>query len=303
MADWNSTGKGYKAYLQLERGLSVNSISAYLNDLSKLESFIRDECDDKGIQTIELKDLEAFIAQLNKVGIHERSQARILSGIKSFFNYLVLEKIIDQNPSELLEGPKLSRKIPSVLDIDEIDAMIQAIDHSSDAGHRNRAMIETLYACGLRVSELINLKISNLFFDIQFIKVIGKGNKERLVPINKSAIKQNKIYLEEIRKKIEVKKGFEDFVFLNQRGKGISRVMVFLIIKDLAKKAGITKNISPHTFRHSFATHLYERGADLRVIQDMLGHRSITTTEIYSHVNTKYLKETLKNYHPRFKND
>lgn len=302
MSDWNSTIKGYKAYLQLERSLSSNSVVAYMNDLSKLSEYFNAPETEKKLKKVKLKHLEKFISHLNKLGIHERSQARILSGIKGFFNYLVLEKIIKQSPAELLEGPKLTRKIPAVLSLEEIDEMIAQIDHSKPEGARNRAIIETLYGCGLRVSELIGLQISNLFFDIQFIKVLGKGNKERLVPINKSAIKHNELYLKEVRNKIEIQKDQEDFVYLNRRGKQLSRVMVFMIIKDLAQKAGIKKNISPHTFRHSFATHLYERGADLRVIQDMLGHKSITTTEIYSHVNNKYLKETLKNFHPRFAN-
>jgi len=271
-----------------------------MNDIQKLKEYFSAKGTERKIKKIKIKHLEKFISHLNKLGIHERSQARVLSGIKGFFKYLELEKIIEQNPAELLEGPKLTRKLPSVLSIDEIDAMIAAIDHSKPECPRNRAIIETLYACGLRVSELVGLQLSNLFFDIQFIKVLGKGNKERLVPINKSAIKQNEIYIKEIRSKVKIQKDQEDFVYLNRRGSKLSRVSVFTIIKDLAQKAGIDKNISPHTFRHSFATHLYERGADLRVIQDMLGHRSITTTEIYSHVNNKYLKETLKNFHPRF---
>jgi len=301
MSDWNSSIKGYKAYLQLERSLSSNSVAAYMNDIRKLEEYFCTPGTERKLEKIKIKQLEKFITHLNNLGIQERSQARILSGIKGFFKYLELEKIIDHNPAELLEGPKLARKLPSVLSLEEIDEMIAQIDHSKPEGARNRAIIETLYGCGLRVSELVGLQVSNLFFDIQFIKVLGKGNKERLVPINKSAIKQNELYVNEVRSKIEIQKGHEDFVYLNRRGKQLSRVMVFMIIKDLAQKAGIEKNISPHTFRHSFATHLYERGADLRVIQDMLGHKSITTTEIYSHVNNKYLKETLENFHPRFK--
>ncbi len=273
-----------------------------MNDIAKLQEYFTAEGTEKKLKKIKIKHLEKFISHLNKLGIHERSQARVLSGIKGFFKYLELEKIIESNPADLLEGPKLTRKIPSVLSLEEIDEMIAQIDHSRPEGPRNRAIIETLYACGLRVSELIGLRISNLFFDIGFVKVLGKGNKERLVPINKSAIKQNELYIKEVRSKIEIQKDQEDFVYLNRRGRQLSRVSVFTIIKDLAMKAGIKKNISPHTFRHSFATHLYERGADLRVIQDMLGHKSITTTEIYSHINKKYLKETLENFHPRFKN-
>jgi len=252
-------------------------------------------------EQVKLKDLQDFLKWINELGLSASSQARIVSGIKSFFKYLLLEDIIKDSPAELLESPKIGRKLPDTLEVEEINRLIDAIDLSTPEGVRNKAMLETLYGCGLRVSELINLKISNLYFNDGFLKVTGKGDKERLVPIGSQAIKYIKIYLENIRIHLEVKKGSEDILFLNNRGKGLSRVMVFLIIKNLAEKIGLKKNISPHTFRHSFATHLIEGGADLRAIQEMLGHESITTTEIYTHLDREYLRISILRFHPRSK--
>jgi len=296
---WDPSIKGFKSYILLERSLSPNSVDAYLSDVEKLKTFFTQEYPDKVPTGINYNELREFIFWINKLGIGERSQARIISGVKAFFRYMLLEDMIESDPTELLEGPKLSRKIPDVLSYDEIELIFAAIDLSHPQGHRNRAVLETLYASGLRVSELINLKLSNYFPEIGFVKVIGKNNKERIVPIGKEAIRFIGIYLENDRKKLNISKGFEDFVFLNRRGKNLSRVMVFYIIKEYVKIAGIQKNVSPHTFRHSFATHLVEGGADLRAVQEMLGHESITTTEIYTHLDTEYLKETILNYHPR----
>lgn len=288
---------GFKAYLQLEKSLSANSINAYLDDLSKLFRFLEEKS--KGPTEASLHDLSTFVHHLYDLGLAATSQARIISGIRAFYRYLKLENEIKDDPSALLELPKLARKLPEVLSIDDINAIILQIDASKPDGQRNKAMLETLYSCGLRVSELTELKISNLFLDDQFIKVIGKGNKERLVPIGSVAIKQIELYIHHVRVHIPIKKGFEDFVFLNKFGRSISRQMVFLIIKDLAEKAGIKKTISPHTFRHSFATHLIDGGADLRAIQEMLGHASITTTEIYTHLDRQYLRDIMIQYHPR----
>jgi integrase/recombinase XerD len=285
--------KSYKAFLLLEKGLSSNSINAYLNDAGKLIEFCLLPDQNLDITRLRTSDLTDFLTMLSEI-------ARIISGIRSFYKFMMLEQLVTTNPAELIELPKLAKKLPEVLSLDEIDKMMAAIDYSLPEGHRNRAILETLYGCGLRVSELVNLKFSNLYFHLELIKVIGKGDKERLVPINQSAIKYNQLYFDTVRRTNPIQKGFEDIVYLNRRGKNLSRVMVFYIIKDLAHKAGVVRDVSPHTFRHSFATHLYERGADLRVIQDMLGHSSITTTEIYSHVSTTYLKEVLSKYHPRF---
>ncbi len=298
--DWTSTIKGFMSYLQLEKSLSSNSVDAYKRDLAKLEQYASTLEPTKSPTEITQDDLEGLLKSLADLAIMERSQARMVSAIKGFYKYMVLEDIMKENPALLVEAPKLPKKLPVYLTIEEVDAILGAIDMSHPQGQRNRAIIETLYACGIRVSELINLKISNLFLDVEIIRVIGKGDRERLVPINQSAIKHLKLYMEEIRKHQKINKGNEDFVFLNRRGNPLSRVMIFMIIKDLTALAGITKNVSPHTFRHTFATHLYEAGADLRAIQDMLGHRSILTTEIYSHVNTRHLKNTLEQYHPRF---
>jgi len=293
---------GFSAYLVLEKSLSPHSIAAYLNDAGKLMEFCGMSEKKPSIESLKPDDLAAFLTMLNQTGIGERSQARTISGIRAFFRYLLLENIRDDNPAELLELPKLSRHLPEVLTLEEIDAIMAAIDYSLPEGHRNRAMLETLYGCGLRVSELVHLRFSNMHLQLGLLKVTGKGDKERLVPIHKTAIQYNELYFREIRAKQPIAKGYEDYVYLNRLGKNLSRVMVFYIIKDLAAKAGIQREVSPHTFRHSFATHLYEHGADLRVIQDMLGHSSITTTEIYAHVSTSYLRDVMEKFHPRFKN-
>ncbi|WP_099371526.1 site-specific tyrosine recombinase XerD [Sphingobacterium sp. 1.A.5] len=295
--NWEQLKKDFKRYLLLERGLSDNSIVAYLNDVKKLQSFAElQQIEPKDFQT---NDIQNFLKWINEFPISEYTQARILSGIKTFFGFLQIEHGLVNNPAELIETPRLSRKIPAVLSIQEIDELISAINLSTTEGTRNKAILEMLYGCGLRVSELCNLKISNLFLDVEFIKVEGKGNKERLIPIGQQAIKYLKIYLEEIRVHQTIKAGKEDFVFLNRRGSPLSRVMIFLIIKDLAVKIGLEKEISPHTFRHSFASHLVEGGADLRAVQDMLGHESITTTEIYTHIDKEYLQSVITQFHPR----
>lgn len=297
--DWQSGLSGFKSYLRLERSLSANTIDAYLHDVDKLKQFFISKSDKKELISISSDDLKDFLMWVNELGMLPPTQARVLSGLKAFFKYLVLENIISTDPSALLESPKTSRKLPDTLNIVEINTIIEAIDLSKPEGMRNKAILEILYGCGLRVSELTGLKISNLYLDIDFIKILGKGNKERLVPIGSDAIKYLRIFIDEIRVHIQVKTGNEDFVFLNNRGNPISRVMVFLIIKNLAEKAGIKKSISPHTFRHSFATHLIEGGADLRAVQEMLGHESITTTEIYTHLDRDYLRETIIQFHPR----
>jgi integrase/recombinase XerD len=300
--DWNSSLSGFKAYLLLERSLSKNSIAAYEQDVSKLAHFFTLEEHSKGPLTIKYLDLVDFIIYINELGLGASTQARIISGIKAFFRFLLLEDMIKDDPSELLDGPKLSRKIPDVLTYEEITQIIGAIDLSDDHGHRNRAMIETLYASGLRASELVDLRITNYFPDIGFIRVVGKGSKERLVPIGETAIDQINIYLRHYRSKLKtIQKGYEDHIFLNRRGKMLTRVMLFTIIKQAKEKAGIDKKVSPHTFRHSFATHLVEGGADLRAVQDMLGHESITTTEIYTHLDTQYLRDVIMTHHPRNK--
>jgi integrase/recombinase XerD len=297
--DWQSGLTGFKSYLRLERSLSANTVDAYMHDVEKLHQFFISTSQDKKLNSITSNDLKDFLVWVNELGMLPPTQARVLSGLKAFFKYLVLENLIPIDPSALLESPKTSRKLPDTLNILEINSMIDAIDLSRPEGIRNKAMLEILYGCGLRVSELTGLKISNLYLDIDFIKILGKGNKERLVPIGSDAIKFLRLFMNEIRIHIAMKPGKEDFVFLNKRGNPISRVMVFLIIKDLAAKAGIKKNISPHTFRHSFATHLIEGGADLRAVQEMLGHESITTTEIYTHLDRDYLRETIIQFHPR----
>lgn len=297
--DWKSAMSGFKAYLMLERSLSANSIQAYLSDVEKLAVFAEHNGQKTNPVQTDFELLRLFIFNLNEMGIGERSQARIISGIRAFYKYLMLENLIADDPSEMLEGPKLGRKIPEVLSYDEIDAMLRTIDLSLPNGHRNWAILETLYACGLRVSELIELKLSNYYPNIGFVKVIGKNNKERIVPIGDAAIKHIQLYLDNERSAKNISKGFENYVFLNRRGKKLTRVMVFYIIKEAASKAGITKTISPHTFRHSFATHLVEGGADLRAVQEMLGHESITTTEIYTHLDNQYLRDTIMNFHPR----
>lgn len=297
--DWQLSLRGFKAYLKLERSLSVNTIEAYLHDVDKLLQFFMSRSEEKKPTQVTSTDLKDFLIWVNQLGMIPSTQARVLSGLKAFFKYLVLENKIEVDPSALLESPKMTRRLPDTLNILEINSIIDAIDLSKPEGMRNKAMLETLYGSGLRVSELTGLRISNLHLDIEFIKILGKGNKERLVPIGSEAIKFLKIFINDTRVHIPIKPGKEDFVFLNRRGNPISRVMVFLIIKDLAKAAGITKSISPHTFRHSFATHLIEGGADLRAVQEMLGHESITTTEIYTHLDRDYLRETIVHFHPR----
>ena len=287
----------YHQYLKLEKALSPNTVDAYQTDLQKLLHFLEGE----GIAILDttLDDLQHFASGLHDIGIHPRSQARILSGIKSFFRFLIMADYLEADPSELLEGPKIGLKLPEVLTVEEIDTIISAVDRSKAEGQRNRAILETLYSCGLRVSELVNLKLSDLYFDEGFIKVEGKGSKQRLVPISPRAINEIKLYFAD-RNQIEVKKDYEDFVFVSQRrGKSLSRIMIFHMIKELAQNAGITKNISPHTFRHSFATHLLEGGANLRAIQCMLGHESIATTEIYTHIDRNMLRSEIIEHHPR----
>ena len=297
---WDYEVNEFKNYLKLERSLSNNSIDAYLLDIRKLTSFISENYSTSlSIENINVSIIESFIKYLFKSESSTYSQARIVSGLKSFFNYLLLEEKIDINPMELIDAPKLVRKLPETLSIQEIEIIIDAIDLDSKEGMRNKAILETLYSCGLRVSELVNLKVQNLFLDIGFIKVLGKGMKERLVPIGTKAAECISLYMNEYRTSINISEGFEGYLFINRRGKNLTRNMIFIIVKDLVKKAGLKKNISPHTFRHSFATHLIEGGADLRAVQEMLGHESITTTEIYTHLNKNYLKEVVNKFHPR----
>ncbi|MBS1523937.1 MAG: site-specific tyrosine recombinase XerD [Bacteroidetes bacterium] len=297
--DWRSAIKGFQAYLKLEKGLSDNSIEAYSRDIDKLQQFSDSHPNSLKPDAFTLNDLRQFINWINELGMIPSSQARILSGIKSFYKYLLAEDMIKNNPAELLESPKKMRKLPDTLSYQDINKLIEAIDLSKPDGTRNKAIIEVLYSCGLRVSELTELRLSNLYLEIEFVKVIGKGNKERLVPIGGEAIKALKLWIEHPRVHIPIKKGEEDMVFLNRRGSRLSRVYIFMLIKQLAEAAGIKKSISPHTLRHSFATHLVEGGADLRAVQEMLGHESITTTEIYTHLDREYLKETIISYHPR----
>ena len=301
MSQWTGYYIRFKQYLQLERSLSINSIEAYADDLKKLENYSELF---NGYQTpdkFSYKQLQQFIEWFAKIGFSAASQARVISGIKTFYKFLILENDIQQNPAELLETPKLIRKIPIFLNVEEIDQLLSLIDRSNNEGERNMSMLETLYSCGLRVSELVNLKITDLHLNSDYIKITGKGNKERLVPIGKIAKKLILNYLTTIRVKYPVKKEFVDILFLNRRGGKLSRVMVFYIIKDLAEKAGIKKTLSPHSFRHSFATHLVEGGADLRAVQEMLGHESITTTEIYTHLDRQFLRDNILSYHPRNK--
>lgn len=298
---WPAYLKGFKAYLQLERSVSANTVEAYLHDVVMLGEYIYSQQANLNITGIELKHLQDFIAHINELELSANTQARVISGIKSFFRFLVLEEIVREDPTVLLEAPKVKRALPVHLAVEEIDELFAAIDHSTPEGQRNRAMLETMYSCGLRVSELTALQMSNIYLDVGFVRVIGKGNKERLVPIGGEAVKQIKLYKEHVRVHLPViKKGCEDILFLNRRGGQLSRVMVFVILKDLVEKSGIRKNVHPHTLRHSFATHLVEAGADLRAVQEMLGHKSITTTEIYTHLDRSYLRQTLEKYHPRF---
>jgi len=299
---WESYKKGFLIHLQLEKSLSPNTIEAYSLDLGKLIQFIEIMQKKVSPNELTLADLQAYIKWIAELGMSERSQSRIISGIKAFYKYCLQEEIVKKDPTELLSAPKLKKALPDTLTFEEIEALIAKIDQSKPEGVRNKSMMETLYSCGLRVSELINLRRSHLYLDIGFVRVIGKGDKERLIPIGSDAIKHLQIYLQEIRTKQVEKKGNEDIVFLNRRGSKLSRIMVFYIIKDLAIKAEIKKTISPHTFRHSFATHLVEGGADLRAVQEMLGHESITTTEIYTHLDRNFLRDTLNRFHPGFKN-
>jgi integrase/recombinase XerD len=297
---WEAYKKGFKAYLGLERSLSPNSVQAYLSDLDKLTIFFEVNALSKSPAQVEISDLQQFIKWVAELGMTQRSQARLISGIRAFYKYCLLEDITTKDPTTLLEAPKLMRQLPDVLSFEEVETIIAQVDLSTPEGTRNKAILETLYSCGLRVTEVVNLKLSQLYLDIGFIRVIGKWNKERLVPIGSSAIKYISIYKDNVRTHQTPQKGEEDILFLNRRGKRLTRVMVFLIIKDLVKKAGITKTISPHTFRHSFATHLVEGGADLRAVQEMLGHESITTTEIYTHLDREFLRQTLQQFHPGF---
>ncbi len=297
---WESYKKGFKAYLQLEKSLSDNSVEAYLRDIEKLTEYLQQANNLKTPANLEFKDLEKFLKWITELSMTPASQARIISGIRAFYKYCLLENIVTKDPALLLEAPKLKRALPDVLGFEEIENIISQIDLSKPEGGRNKAILETMYSCGLRVSEVVNLKISHLYTDVGFIRVIGKGDKERLVPIGRSAVKYINIYKNKIRVHITPTPGNEDILFLNKHGSKLSRVMIFLIIKELVKKAGVKKNISPHTFRHSFATHLVEGGADLRAVQEMLGHESITTTEIYTHLDREFLRKTLEKYHPAF---
>ena len=297
---WESYKKGFKAYLQLERSLSENSVEAYLHDLEKLTQYFSESRKARTPAEVQLRDLEKFLKWIAELGVTASSQARIISGIRAFYKYCLLENIVTGDPALLLEAPKLKRALPDVLNFEEIENIISQIDLSKPEGGRNKAILETMYSCGLRVSEVVNLKISHLHLDVGFIRVIGKGDKERLVPVGRAAVKQINIYKNNIRVHVTPVRGSEDILFLNNRAGRLSRVMIFLIIKDLARKAGIKKKISPHTFRHSFATHLVEGGADLRAVQEMLGHESITTTEIYTHLDREFLRKTLEKFHPAF---
>lgn len=296
---WALYSKEFGNYLKLERSLSNNSIEAYVHDVALLQQYVELSALPLSPLSITSKHLQGFLQHINELGMSAYSQARILSGLKSFFKYLLFEELIDKDPTALIEGPKIGRKLPDTLSYPEIEKLLEAIDLSTPEGARNRAMLEVLYSSGLRVSELVELKIPNIYFDVGFLRVIGKGNKERLVPIGRDALKFLKIYLEEIRVQVPVQKGFDSFAFLNRRGRKLTRVMIFTIIKNLAVKTGLKKVISPHTFRHSFATHLIEGGADLRAVQEMLGHESITTTEIYTHLDRDYLRQVIQEFHPR----
>ena len=297
--NWQAAIKEFKTYLKLERSLSLNSIIAYSNDLEKLHQYSDLQIIKKSPTDFSLDDLRGFITWVNELGMIPSTQSRIISGIKAFYKFLLMEDLITTDPSELLETPKVQRKLPDTLNIHEIDKMIAAIDLSKPEGVRNKAILEVMYGCGLRVSEVTELRLSNIHQEIEFIKVIGKGSKERLVPIGGEASKALKIWIDQVRVHIGIAKGEEDLVFLNRRGKRLTRVYIFLLIKQLAEITGLRKNISPHTFRHSFATHLVEGGADLRAVQEMLGHESITTTEIYTHLDREYLKSTIIEFHPR----
>jgi integrase/recombinase XerD len=301
MSIWERYIKDFVSFLKIEKGLAENSIFAYQNDVAKLYDFGRSRKLEPTQITYE--NLKEFVAVLYDLGLSARSQARIISGVKQFYGFLLLEDVLQDDPSELLEMPKIGRKLPEVLSIEEIDLLISTVDMSKAEGHRNRAILETLYSCGLRVSELVGLKFSDLYFEEGFIRVIGKGNKERLVPVSPSVEKEVNLYKDHIRRHQDIKPGNENIIFLNRRGAQLTRVMIFTIIKDLAEAAGLKKSISPHTFRHSFATHMIEGGANLRAVQEMLGHESITTTEIYTHLDQRFLRDAIVSFHPRNKNE
>lgn len=296
---WEESKKGFENYLKLEKSLSQNSIAAYINDINKLIEFLGKNFKKIGPERVKLNHLKKFVEWLNERGVSPRTQARTISGIKSFYKYLLIEGKIASDPTALLESPKIGRKLPDILSMEEIDSLIDAVDLGKAEGQRNKAMLETLYSCGLRVSELVNLKMTNLFFDQGFIKIEGKADKERLVPVSSRAVEEIEKYVSGYRKSLKIHKDSENILFLNRRGKKLSRVMVFTIIKNLALKINLNKRISPHTFRHSFATHLINGGADLRAVQEMLGHESILTTEIYTHLDRDYLKNTIHQFHPR----
>ena len=298
---WHIYKKGFKAYLQLEKSLSENSVEAYIHDIDKLTQYLAFSYSDIKPGEVKLQHLEKFIQWIGELGMTPSSQSRIISGLRNFYKYCLQEQVSKTDPTALLETPKLIKHLPDVLTFSEIESISNCIDVSTNEGARNKAIIETLYSCGLRVSELVNLRLSCLYFDVGYLRIIGKGDKERLVPVGTPAIKYINIYRQNIRVHVPVIPGNEDILFLNRRGRKLSRVMIFMIIKNAAKQAGITKTISPHTFRHSFATHLVEGGADLRAVQEMLGHESITTTEIYTHLNREYLRETLQLFHPSYK--
>jgi len=298
---WEGYKKGFKAHLQLERSLSEATVEAYLNDVEKFTQYLELREPSLAPNGVAQKHLQDFLKWIGELGMTASSQSRMVSGLRNFFRYCVSEQVITNDPTELLDTPRLKRTLPDVLSFPEIEAMIAAIDHSKPEGTRNRAILEAMYSCGLRVSELVNLKIPFLFLDVGFIRVIGKGDKERLVPIGSEAIKWIRLYLDTERRKLDARAGDEEILFLNRRGSKLSRVMIFMIIKELAKKAGIEKDISPHTLRHSFATHLVEGGADLRAVQEMLGHESITTTEIYTHLDREFLRETVVRFHPSYR--
>mgnify|MGYP003626271008 CR=1 FL=1 len=300
--NWSPTIKGFKAYLQLEKSLAKNSVEAYIADVEKLFQYLDMSEIHLAPEKVTQKHVESFLKWVSEIGLNARSQSRIISGIKAFYNYLLLEEIITVSPVELIETPKIGRKLPEVLTIEEIDKLIAVIDLSTPEGLRNKAILETLYSCGLRVSELIGLQISHLLLDEGFVRVVGKGDKERITPIGEAAIKHIIIYIKHVRNHLpKIDKASEDILFLNRRGKQLTRVMIFTIIKKLTQQAGINKTVSPHTFRHSFATHLVDGGADLRAVQEMLGHESITTTEIYTHLDSKYLRQSILDFHPRGK--
>ena len=297
--NWTESKEGYETFLRLEKSLSQNSVSAYVNDINKLINFIEEQHPGITPETIKLVQLRKFVEWMNEKGVSPRTQARTISGIKSFYKFLLIEEAVENDPTTLLESPKIGRKLPDVLTDEEINRLIDSVDLAKPEGLRNKAILETLYSCGLRVSELVNLRLSNLHFEQEFLKISGKGEKERLVPISKRAIDLIKKYMSGYRKKLKIDKSSENILFLNRRGRKLSRVMIFTIIKNLAEKINLGKSISPHTFRHSFASALVQGGADLRAVQEMLGHESILTTEIYTHLDKEFLKETVNKFHPR----